>query len=402
MGKLLAVVSRTTALALTIGTSAIVTNCGQEMPRKTGMTSPDGTPPAGGTGGAGAVAGMGMTGEGTGGGGASQPPSECAQVIITPRATIFWGIWISPTGEILVAGEDGFIGHGTGSRSGGGAWSFCQRTPGVTLRAIWGATDTDVWAVGDGGAIVHWDGVHWTALADVGAPAPGNLYDVWGNADAHTVWIVGDGGVVRRFDGSSWQVDDTDARYQLRSVWGTDTGPVRVVGAASLPPVEGINGEEAVVLRRNGDTWAREAAFETDRGAALGFCEISGASDSDIWAVGVKYSSGAAESFAFAAHFDGGASLTARAGLGVAGGPTERDQLGGTFYADVVAAPPQAPSGALIASPPAGTLFDGATWTTSPPSLTALDRRGSALWATGAAGEVLRWTGSAWQLDIGP
>jgi hypothetical protein len=401
MGKLLPAMSLTAALALTIVSSAIVTNCGQDVPRRAGLTTGDGTTPVPGTGGTGASAGTSGAGEGTAGAGAPQPPSGCAQVASTPSATSFRGIWISPTGQIWVAGDDGWIGHGTSASSGGGAWSFCQRAPGVALHAIWGTTDTDVWAVGDSGTVVHWDGLDWTSIADVGAPAPSALHDVWGNPDAHTVWIVGSSGVARRFDGASWHVEDTEARYVLRSVWGTATGPVRVVGSASLPPLPGlvINGEEAVVLVRNSDTWAREAAFEHQHGAAV-FLRVSGASDGDVWAVGERFDAGAAQSYAFAAHFDG-TSWTARAGLGVAGGPTE-EQLGGRVYTDVVAAPPLAPSGALIASPPDGTLFDGTTWTTSAPTLLAIDRRGSALWATGAPGEILHWTGSAWQLDIGP
>ena len=174
---------------------------------------------------------------------------------------------------------------------------------------------------------------------------------------------------------------------------------LRVVGAATLPPVAGINGEEAVVLRQTGGGWTREGVFVEERGAAQ-FLRISGASDTDIWAVGIKLPSGSAASFPFAAHFDGTA-WTARAGASVPGGPTE-DQLVDRFYSDVIAAPPNAPAGALIGSPPDSTLFDGTTWTTSPPQLTALDRRGSAMWGTGGPGRILRWTGTAWVLDIGP
>jgi hypothetical protein len=383
VGKLSNALARTLALTVAIGAATNITNCGDDRSRRSDVTS-----------------GPNERTAGTGGTGGQPPATGCAQMTDHPQATRFWGIWISPTGEVWVAGEDGWIGHDTSSRSGGGSWSFCQRSPGVTLRAIWGATETDVWAVGDGDTILHWQGTGWTAVADVGAPTPADLADVWGDAGAHTVWVVGRNGVARRFDGSGWHVEDADPRYFLQGVWGTATGPVRVVGSAVLPPLPGlsINGEEAVVLRRSGDSWEREAAYEHQHGAAA-FARISGASDSDIWAVGVRYDAGAAQAYAFAAHFDG-VSWTARAGLGVAGGPST-EQLD-RAYTDVIAAPPQAPAGVLIASPPDSTLFDGGTWTTSPPELTALDRRGDALWATGAPGQVLRWTGSAWELDIGP
>jgi hypothetical protein len=415
------------AVVLTVGASAIITNCGEGS---TGGASEATTaPPRDGHGdgyghghgkagaGGGAEAGSAGTGTagtggaiatgGTGGsvatgghaGGGTPPPASCAAVADKPPAKLFWGVWVSPTAEIWVAGEDGWIGHSTRNRSGGGRWMFCQRVPGVTLRAIWGAADTDVWTVGDGGTVLRWDGLDWSAITGVGTPAPGNVYDVWGSS-ATSVWIVGNDGLVRRFDGTAWHVEDADARYRLRSVWGTPSGVLRVVGAATLPPVFGINGEEAVILRQgSGGSWTREGVFAEERGAAE-LLRISGASETDIWAVGEKFPSGAAASFAFAAHFDGTA-WTARAGTAVAGGPTEA-QLGGRVYTDVVAAPPFAPAGALIASPPDSTLFDGTTWTTSPPELTALDLRGSALWGTGGPGEILRWNGTAWVIDIAP
>jgi hypothetical protein len=408
------------AVALTVGASAIVTNCG-DAATGTGAaatwTSPDGRDKAGagggaetgtaGTGGAMATGGTmatgGAAGSGpTGGhaGGATPPPASCAAVSDKPPAKLFWGVWISPTAEIWVAGEDGWIGHSTSSRSGGGRWTFCQRVPGITLRAIWGAANADVWTVGDAGTVLHWDGLDWSAITNVGAPPAGDVRDVWG-ADATHVWIVGDSGLVRRFDGAAWHVEDADSKYRLRGVWGTSSGVLRVVGDATLPPVAGINGEEAVVLRQSGGAWTREGVFVEERGASV-FLRISGASDTDIWAVGEKFPSGAAASFAFAAHFDG-TTWTARAGVGggITGGPTEA-QLGERVYTDVVAAPPFAPAGAVIASPPDSTLFDGTTWTTSPPELTALDLRGSALWGTGGPGEILRWNGTAWVLDIGP
>jgi hypothetical protein len=387
-------------LALALGATAFAVNCGEEQPRKTGVSSADRTPSTGTVGGTGATAGPSGPGEGTAGHGGQQPPSDCAQVTSNSPAASFGGIWISPMGEIWVAGVDGWIGHDTSSRSGGGGWSFCQRSPGVNLRAIWGATDTDIWAVGDGGTVLHWEGQRWTAIADVGAPAPGDLYDVWGDVGAHTAWIVGRNGVVRRFDSSGWHVDDTDARYSLTGVWGTPTGTLRVVGFAALPPLPGevIAGEEAVVLRRSGATWEREGVFIHEHGAAS-FSAIDGTSEGDIWAVGARYDAGAAQGYGFAAHFDG-TSWTPRAGLGVPGGPPEQ-QLD-MLYDDVVAGPPQAPAGALIATSPNHTLFDGTTWTTSSPGLTALDRRGDALWATGAPGQILHWTGTAWEVDISP
>ena len=64
----------------------------------------------------------------------------------------------------------------------------------ATIRALWGAADDDVWAVGDAGAIVHWDGTSWTIVE---APAIPGLADhalvaVWG-WQKDELWIAGEG-----------------------------------------------------------------------------------------------------------------------------------------------------------------------------------------------------------------
>jgi hypothetical protein len=72
------------------------------------------------------------------------------------------------------------------------------------LRAVWGSDATHVWAVGDQGIIVFWDGALWT-------PALSNTTDdltaVWGSGP-RDVWVAGSGGV-RHFNGSSWALVGT-------------------------------------------------------------------------------------------------------------------------------------------------------------------------------------------------
>ena len=221
----------------------------------------------------------------------------------------------------------------------------------LDLHAIWGAAADDIWAVGDAGTILRWNGSTWVTVTDDGSPAPGDLHDVWGETAGskygpESVWVVGDAGVVRRFDGTTWRIADADARYALRGVWGSPSGVLRVVGGAALPIVFIDPGAEAVVLRQSGDqdgVWTREAAFPEERGIAQ-FDRISGASDDDVWACGVKHPSGAAASFAFAAHFDG-AAWSVRAGSGAVNGAPEDVRVDRNFT-DVGVRPPGAPAGA--------------------------------------------------------
>jgi hypothetical protein len=51
----------------------------------------------------------------------------------------------------------------------------------------------NVWAVGDNGTVLKWNGTAWVAQS-VGV-TNSSLYSVWG-ADANNVWAVGSGGTI--------------------------------------------------------------------------------------------------------------------------------------------------------------------------------------------------------------
>ncbi|MBK6535930.1 MAG: hypothetical protein IPF99_42285 [Deltaproteobacteria bacterium] len=59
-----------------------------------------------------------------------------------------------------------------------------------TLYGVWGAAPNDVWAVGEGGTILHWDGARWSSIP---SNTTATLRSVWG-ASAGDVWAVGDNG----------------------------------------------------------------------------------------------------------------------------------------------------------------------------------------------------------------
>ena len=61
---------------------------------------------------------------------------------------------------------------------------------GGALFGIWGSTSNNVWAVGDDGALIHWNGAYWQGSSSNTAK---HLRDVWGSG-ASDVWAVGYGG----------------------------------------------------------------------------------------------------------------------------------------------------------------------------------------------------------------
>ncbi len=95
---------------------------------------------------------------------------------------------------------------------------------------VWGADDTQVFAVGAGGAIYSRDqSGAWTAM-DSGTTE--DLHAVWGTA-ANDVFAVGGShgtGVALHYDGSAWSQHTIPALGELRGVWGLPTGEVWMVG----------------------------------------------------------------------------------------------------------------------------------------------------------------------------
>jgi hypothetical protein len=84
---------------------------------------------------------------------------------------------------------------------------------GYGLQGLWAIASNDVFAVGSGGHIDHFNGTAWSPMT---SPTTAHLFDVWGNS-ASNVYAVGEGGILH-FDGSSWSVINNTSASR---VWGT-------------------------------------------------------------------------------------------------------------------------------------------------------------------------------------
>jgi hypothetical protein len=93
------------------------------------------------------------------------------------------------------------------------------------LFGIWGTAADNLWAVGDdkisGGTIWHYDGSTWSVF-DTSATLPDGilpLNKVWGRS-ANEIYAVGDQGTVLFFDGTNWTKLDGITRQTLFTVHG--------------------------------------------------------------------------------------------------------------------------------------------------------------------------------------
>ena len=135
------------------------------------------------------------------------------------KAEYFWSVWGASTSDVFAVGRNGTIIHYDGAR-----WN--AMTSGVTghLRSVWGSSSSNVFAVGIKGTILHFDGASWTKMS---SPSTDWLYGVWGTA-ASDVWAVGDQRILR-YDGSGW-TSSYSGPEALRAVWGSASSDIWAVG----------------------------------------------------------------------------------------------------------------------------------------------------------------------------
>jgi hypothetical protein len=117
----------------------------------------------------------------------------------TPVASTGMGLFAvwGAGGEVFAAGSS--IIHSTG-----GAFTTMP-SPAITAHGLWGSSATDVDVVGDGGTILHWDGVTWVKVTNASSVALGGV----AGSSAAEVFAVGAGGTILRYTGAVWA--DTSA-----------------------------------------------------------------------------------------------------------------------------------------------------------------------------------------------
>ncbi len=257
--------------------------------------------PGDGQGGDGAGDGAGGDGTGADGSVVDAPPDPCVPgTWCTETApgtpTILRSVWAASTDEVFAVGNGGTILHRQNL-----VWTAMNSPTSEDLKGVWGASSTDVWAVGNAGTILRYDGTDWTATGNITS----DLEAVWGSGP-NDVWIVGTGKVVH-YNGSTFEPRVLTG-HPL-SVSGTGPTDVWVTGenaqvahftgtwTTGIDPGAGITYFAIVALAANdvwittltsnketlefgGSTWTPHAA------PATGFLSIHPVSSNDIWAAG--------------------------------------------------------------------------------------------------------------------
>lgn len=136
----------------------------------------------------------------------------CAVPPGIPPTTQQWE-WLSPSplpmdavdsfaiaaDNVWAVGDDGAVRHFDGT-----AWAEVAGGTNFDLNAVWGTSQTDVWIAGDRGALLHWDGEVFVPVVAGQGDADLEAIDGTGPAD---VWIVGDE-MTLHYDGTAWSRPD--------------------------------------------------------------------------------------------------------------------------------------------------------------------------------------------------
>lgn len=125
----------------------------------------------------------------------------------------------------------------------GASWTVTALAASVTenyLYAVWTDAPDDVWAVGGGGTIVHFDGATWSSVVAGNGALP-TLFSLWGSG-RNDVWAAGVSGTVLHWDGAAWTTQAA-AGYDLNDVWGLGPGDIWLASS------------HGVILHGDGSHW---------------------------------------------------------------------------------------------------------------------------------------------------
>lgn len=166
--------------------------------------------------------------------------------------------WGSSASDVFAVGELGTI-----RRYNGTSWNNSGSGTGNALYGLWGSSSDDVYAVGEFNAAVRFNGSAWSPVS---TGAPEHLRSVWGSSPTD-VFVVGDNGRIRHYDGAGWAETSTGAFVE--AVWGASAGDVYAVGSLGT------------VLHYDGSQWTPVGS-----GTGANLNAVWGSSPTDVFAVG--------------------------------------------------------------------------------------------------------------------
>ena len=168
---------------------------------------------------------------------------------------IFEGLWGSSPDGVFMVGMDEDENSTLIMHNNGGTWSRMVTPPGeIRLYDVWGSTGENVYAVGQGGVILHYDGRAWEPAV---SPTSVSLYAIWGSG-ADRIFAVGNDATVIWYNGEEWQPVPLSGlvgyreTVELRDIYGAGSSHVLIVGSKSS---DFTPGRDDVSVMWDGHSW---------------------------------------------------------------------------------------------------------------------------------------------------
>ncbi|MDM8560904.1 hypothetical protein [Candidatus Parabeggiatoa sp. HSG14] len=139
----------------------------------------------------------------------------------SPTEELLTNIWASSDNSLFAVGDSGTIIHYDGNQ-----WITMNSNTSSKLYGIWGSANNNVFTVGNNGTILHYDGNQWTTMSS-GISFP--LIEVWGSSSTD-VFAVSDSGTIIHYDGNQWTTMNSGISSSLWGVWGSSSNNVFAVG----------------------------------------------------------------------------------------------------------------------------------------------------------------------------
>ncbi|MEI6125555.1 MAG: MopE-related protein [Pseudomonadota bacterium] len=177
-------------------------------------------------------------------------------------------IWGVSSNRVFAIGDYGTILHYDGS-----TWSKMPSGIDQNIFGVWGASGSNVFAVADSGKIIHFDGSAWSSMT---SPVSTRLRDAWGTS-ATDVFAVGENGVIIHYNGSAWSTMTSPTTLTLQGVWGSSSINVFAVGGPS-----GSGSGNGIILKYDGVAWS----ISLNASSVIRLHDAWGSSDNNIFAVG--------------------------------------------------------------------------------------------------------------------
>lgn len=151
----------------------------------------------------------------------------------TTAGAYLLSVWGASSTDVWAGGAGGAVASGVAALQhwNGTAWTPYTWNDG-DVNGLWGSSSTDVYGAATN-KIIHWNGTSWAAQVYT---APNTLISVWGSG-ATDIYVGGDGGVLAHSNGTTWSNvsgSGIGATESVTTIWGTDSTNVYFGTASSV------------------------------------------------------------------------------------------------------------------------------------------------------------------------